>query len=82
MIKIAKKLGYEVQEVIIYKSEFFIANEVFFTGTAAKVTPVKQIEQYVLSEKHPIADAIKAEFDAIVLAESENFQDWITKIVI
>lgn len=82
IIKIAKKLGYEVQETVIDKTELFIADEVFFTGTAAKVTPVKQIEQYFLNENHPIADARKAEFYAIVSAESENFQDWITKIVI
>lgn len=42
IIKIAKKLGYEVKEMIIDKSELFIADEVFFTGTAAKVTPVKK----------------------------------------
>lgn len=82
VIQIAKKLGFQVQEAIIDKTELFIADEVFFTGTAAKVTPVKQIEQYILNANHPVADAIKSEFDAIVSAESENFQDWITRVSI
>lgn len=82
IIKIAKKLGYEVEEAIIDKSELFIADEVFFTGTAAKVTPVKKIEQYELPESHPIADAIKSEFDAIFSGKSENFSDWLTFVKI
>lgn len=82
IIKIAKSLGYEVQETIIDKSELFIADEVFFTGTAAKVTPVQKIEQYELPNSHPIADAIKAEFDAIVSGKSENFSDWLTFVKI
>ncbi len=82
IIKIAKSLGYEVQETIIDKSELFIADEVFFTGTAAKVTPVQKIEQYELPDSHPIADAIKAEFDAIASGKSANFQEWTTFVKI
>lgn len=80
VIQIARSMGYTVIEWQIDKSELFIADEVFFTGTAARITPVKQIEQYMLSTDHPITDRLKARFDTIVQGRDDEFAHWITRV--
>ena len=80
VIKIATKLGYEVIEKAIDKTEMLIADEVFLTGTAGKVTPVYKIENYDLPESHPVCDNIRDEFIKIINGTTEIFADWITTI--
>jgi branched-chain amino acid aminotransferase len=63
---IARDMGIEVEERAIDKTELLIADEVFLSGTAAKVTPVKQIESYHLSTERPITKN-----------QEPKYQDWI-----
>jgi branched-chain amino acid aminotransferase len=77
VIKVARDLKYEVIERPIDKSELFIADEVFLSGTAAKVTPVKQIENYRLSSHHPVTDALKEKITAITENRDPEYQDWV-----
>ena len=80
VIEVARSMGYTVIEWQIDKSELYIADEVFFTGTAARITPVKQIEHYMLSEQHPITNILKARLDTIVLWNDEEFGKWVEKV--
>jgi branched-chain amino acid aminotransferase len=80
VIQIAKKLGYEVIERPIDKTEMLIADEVFLTGTAGKVTPVYKIENYNLPEIHPVSDKIREEFIKVTEGQSESFREWITVV--
>ena len=80
VIAIAKDLGIEVIERSVDKTELFIADEVFLSGTAAKVTPVKKVETYQLSSERPITDRIKEKLTAITIAKDSDRQDWIYKI--
>jgi branched-chain amino acid aminotransferase len=80
IIQIARSLGYAVIEGQIDKSELYIADEVFFSGTAAKITPVKQIEHYILPVSHPITDILKSRFDQITTGYDTEFSSWITRI--
>lgn len=82
IIEIARSLGYTVIEGQIDKSELYIADEVFFSGTAARVTPVKQIEHYHLPMEHPIATHLKEQFDMIAVGKNQDFEKWITRIEI
>lgn len=82
VLTIAKNLGIPVQERSIDKSELFIADEVFLSGTAAKVTPVKQIENYKLPEAKPITQKLREQFIAITENRDPNYQDWIYSISI
>jgi branched-chain amino acid aminotransferase len=77
VIEVARDLNYEVIERPIDKSELFIADEVFLSGTAAKVTPVKQIENYQLSSDHPITDTLKEKITAITENRDPKYQDWV-----
>jgi branched-chain amino acid aminotransferase len=80
VITIAKDLGIPVVERPIDKSELFIADEVFLSGTAAKVTPVRRIENYELSGDRPITEKLRDKLTAITENRDPNYQDWVQVI--
>ena len=80
VLTIARDMGIETEERAIDKTELLIADEVFLSGTAAKVTPVKQIESYHLSTNRPVTQKIKDKLTAITQNKDEKYQDWIYKI--
>lgn len=80
ILTIAKNLGIEVEEREIDKTELFIADEVFLCGTAAKVTPVKRVENYHLPQEKPITFKIKEKLTAITENQDPEYQNWITVI--
>lgn len=77
VLTIARDMGIVTEERAIDKTELFIADEVFLSGTAAKVTPVKQIESYRLSPERPITEKIKAKLTSITNNQEPEYQDWI-----
>jgi branched-chain amino acid aminotransferase len=80
VLTVAKDLGLETVERAIDKTELFIADEVFLSGTAAKVTPVKQIENYHLSTNRPITEKIKQKLTAITENKEVKYQNWIYQV--
>ena len=80
VITLAQDLGITVQERPIDKSELFIADEVFLSGTAAKVTPIKQIENYQLPPDRPITTQLREKFLAITENREPNYQHWVNII--
>ena len=80
VITIAKALGIEVIERAVDKTELLIADEVFLSGTAAKITPVKQIENYHLSTNRPITEKIREKLTAITENKDPKYQDWVFAI--
>jgi branched-chain amino acid aminotransferase len=82
VIQVARALHYEVVERPIDKSELFIADEVFLSGTAAKITPVKQIENYLLPSDRPITHTLKDKITAITENRDEQYRDWVFPIQI
>ena len=80
VITVAKDLGIEVIERAVDKTELLIADEVFFSGTAAKITPVKQIENYHLSTNRPITEKIRGKLTNITENKDSQYQDWVFPI--
>lgn len=80
VLRIAQDMGIATIERSVDKSELLIANEVFLTGTAGKVTPVYKIENYNLAPTHPITDSIRQQFEQILDSKLADYQDWITKV--
>lgn len=80
VLTIAKDLEIETEERAVDKTELFIADEVFLSGTAAKVTPVKRIEGYHLSTERPITEKIKDKLTAITQDREPKYRDWIYAI--
>ncbi|MGD1855578.1 MAG: branched-chain amino acid transaminase [Leptolyngbyaceae cyanobacterium] len=77
VLQVAKDLGIDVVERPVDKSELLIADEVFLSGTAAKVTPVRQVENYTLSTVRPVTDQIRDKLTAITEGRDPQYQDWV-----
>ncbi|GAB4228450.1 MAG: branched-chain amino acid transaminase [Stanieria sp.] len=82
VITVAKDLGIEIIERPVDKTELLIADEVFLSGTAAKITPVKRIENYHLPEQKPITEKLREKLTAITENRDLNYQQWVYKVKI
>jgi branched-chain amino acid aminotransferase len=80
VLTIARNLGIPVMERPIDKSELFIAEEMFLSGTAAKITPVKQVENYHLPQPRPITTQLRDVLTAVTENREPNYQDWVFRI--
>jgi branched-chain amino acid aminotransferase len=80
VLTIARDLGIPTLERAIDKSELLIADEVFLSGTAAKVSPVKQIENYPLSTNRPITELLRDKLTAITENREPKYQDWVYRV--
>lgn len=80
ILKIAQDLGIQTLERPIDKSELLIADEVFLSGTAAKIAPVKQIENYELSASRPITKMLREKLVAIMANQDSNYSNWVYKV--
>ena len=77
ILTIARDLGIPTVERPVDKTELLIADEVFLSGTAAKITPVKGIENYQLSTDRPITEKLKQKLIAITENREPKYQDWV-----
>ncbi|MDY6769942.1 MAG: branched-chain amino acid transaminase [Candidatus Nanohaloarchaea archaeon] len=79
VITIAEDLGYEVVERRVGRGELYTADELFFTGTAAEVTPIRQVEHVAVGEgtKGPVTDDIQAAFFDTVEGKKPEYSDWL-----
>jgi len=82
VIELAKSMGLNVIERPVDKTELFIADEVFLTGTAAKITPIKQIESTELGGERPIMEKLKSKLIEITEGRSKDYDSWVTRIKI
>jgi branched-chain amino acid aminotransferase len=82
IIKIAREFGYEVIETYIPREMTYIADEVFFTGTAAEVTPVRSIDKIPIGsgKRGPITERIQKEFFAYIAGEIPDRYGWFTPV--
>lgn len=82
IIRIAKDFGFEVVETIIPREMLYIADEVFFTGTAAEVTPIRSIDKIAIGtgSRGPITERIQKEFFAYIGGEIPDRYDWLTPV--
>jgi len=82
VIELAKSMGLNVIERPVDKTELFIADEVFLTGTAAKITPIKQIESTKLVGDRTIMKKLKSKLIEITEGRSKDYDSWVTRIKI
>ncbi len=81
-IALARDLGIEVEEKGIPRELLYVADEVFFTGTAAEITPVRRIDQIDVGagERGPITQKLQEAFFAILQGEQEDRHGWLTAV--
>ena len=80
VIELARDMGIEVVERPVDKSELFVADEVFLSGTAAKVTPVRRVESTELPSQHPLMDRLRDRLTAITEGRDPAYDHWISRI--
>ncbi len=80
VMEIAHNMGIKVIERAVDKTELFIADEVFLTGTAAKITPIRKIESTTLSSKRPVMDSLRERLTLITEGRDPAYSKWITRV--
>jgi branched-chain amino acid aminotransferase len=80
VIKIARDLGIETIERPVDRTELLIADEVFLCGTAAKIVPVKRLENYQLPQHNTITQKLREKLIAITEGREPKYQDWVYSI--
>ncbi|MFN5193544.1 MAG: branched-chain amino acid transaminase [Cyanobacteriota bacterium] len=80
VIELARAMGMEVVERPVDKSELFIADEVFLSGTAARVTPVARLESTELGRVRPVMERIRERLTAITEGRDPSYDHWVTRI--
>jgi branched-chain amino acid aminotransferase len=80
--KIAGQLGIPLVETIIPRELLYIADEVFFTGTAAEVTPIRSVDRITIGAGHrgPITEKIQKRFFEIVSGKAKDEFGWLTLV--
>ena len=79
IITIAKDLGYEVVETQFTRDEVYCADEVFFTGTAAEVTPVREYDNRMIGEGKAgkITKVLQNAFFDVVQGNNKKYAEWL-----
>lgn len=82
IIELARSLDIPLIETPIPRELLYIADEVFFTGTAAEVTPIRSVDRITVGEGHrgPITERLQKEFFAIVEGTKEDRFGWLTPV--
>jgi branched-chain amino acid aminotransferase len=80
ILTIAKDLGLPVIEQMIPREMLYLADEAFFTGTAAEVTPIRSVDKISVGKgvTGPITKAVQKEFYAVVRGEKADRHNWLT----
>jgi branched-chain amino acid aminotransferase len=81
-IEIARDLGYEVAERDVARGELYQADELFMTGTAAELTPIREVDDLPVGagEPGPVTREIQAAFEDALHGRSERYAHWLDKV--
>lgn len=82
VIKIAKEMGLNVIETEIPREFIYIADEVFFTGSAAEITPIRSVDKIIIGSgmRGPITKKIQEELLGIAQGKKEDRYNWLTYV--
>ena len=77
VIQIARDLGYTVVERDISRAELYLAEEVFLTGTAAELVPVREVDDHELGEPGEITRVVQAKFEDALHGRAQEYLEWL-----
>jgi len=80
VIQIARDLGYTVVERDIARAELYLAEEVFLTGTAAELVPIREIDDHDLGGPGEITRVIQGKFDDALHGRLEEYREWLDPV--
>jgi branched-chain amino acid aminotransferase len=77
---IARDLGYEVHETSLVRTDLFLADEIFLTGTAAELTPVREVDGREIGPRGPITERVQSTFLDAIRGRTEAYDGWLTYV--
>jgi branched-chain amino acid aminotransferase len=82
VVTIARDLGFEVREQVLPREMLYVADEVFFVGTAVEVTPIKSVDKLKIGRgrRGPVTEAIQQKFFQIVKGEIPDRYGWLQPV--
>ena len=82
VITLARDAGYRVREENLTRTDLYNAEECFFTGTAAELTPIREVDDRVVGEGHrgPVTKELQSAFFAATKGENPKYPDWLTYV--
>ncbi len=82
VLTLLKDQGYEVRHETIARDMLYIADEIFFTGTAAEITPVRSVDRITIGagKRGPITKAVQEEFFGITSGQQPDRYGWLTPV--
>jgi branched-chain amino acid aminotransferase len=80
LIRLARDRGYEVIEGPVTRDDLYVADEIFLTGTAAEVTPIREVDRRRVGEgkRGPVAEQLQADYFEVVSGRDDRYADWLT----
>jgi branched-chain amino acid aminotransferase len=82
VLTMARDLGIEVIEKRITRDELYCADEAFFTGTAAEITPIRELDnrQIGIGSRGPVTEKLQSLFFDVVAGKAPQYQHWLTRV--
>jgi branched-chain amino acid aminotransferase len=80
VITIARDLGYDVREDNILRADLFVADEIFCTGTAAEVVPIRSVDDREIGEPGPVTRKVQEIYLAAVRGEVDQYKGWLDHV--
>jgi branched-chain amino acid aminotransferase len=82
LIRLARDRGMEVVETTITRDDLYVADEIFLTGTAAEVTPIRELDhrQIGAGTRGPIAEQLQTAFFDVVSGRDARYKEWLTYV--
>lgn len=80
LMTIARDLGYQVQEQQFTRDELYIADEAFFTGTAAELTPIREVDNRTIGagKAGPVTMHLQEEYFKVVKGQNPKYKSWLS----
>jgi branched-chain amino acid aminotransferase len=80
IMRIAEDEGIPVRETDLVRTELYLSDEAFFTGTAAEVVPIREVDDRVLGDPGPITRRVQEVFQAAIHGKDERYRDWLEPV--
>lgn len=78
VFEVCADLGISIRELFLTRADAYLADEMFCSGTAAEITPVREIDGRIIGDPGPVTQAIQSKYFEIVRGEDEKYHHWLT----
>jgi len=82
ILTLARGLGIPVEEKAVPREMLYLADEIFFTGTAAEVTPIRSVDRLTIGKgaRGPVTEALQRAFFDVIEGRTEDEHGWLTPV--